>query len=98
VPDANAGLKLPLDSVNPLKSALLLAAAARVTVTVYVCVVVPSCAVATTVTVLLPTLRLITPDAVPLVTAVPFTVTVALLSDTVGVTVMLLTPFATLAV
>jgi hypothetical protein len=98
VPDANAGLSVPLDSVNPLKSALLLAAAARVTVTVYVFVVVPSCAVVTTVTVLLPTLKLIAPDAVPLATSTPFTITVALMSDTIGVTVMLLTSFATLAV
>ncbi|MNY82464.1 hypothetical protein D3C86_2245760 [compost metagenome] len=58
----------------------------------------PSSAVTTVVIVLLPTLNPMAPDAAPLATAVPFTFTVALLSDTVGVAVMLLVPLATLAV
>ena len=61
-------------------------AAARVTVTVYVFGVVPSSAVTTTVIVLLPTARLMLPDADPLDTAVPFTVTAACDSFKVGVT------------
>ncbi|MNR52425.1 hypothetical protein D3C85_1722710 [compost metagenome] len=64
----------------------------------YVFVVVPSSAVTTVVIVLLPTLKPMASDAAPLATAVPFTFIVALLSDTVGVTVILLTPLATLAV
>jgi hypothetical protein len=71
---------------------------ALVTVVVYVCVVVPSCAVTTVVIVLLPTLKLIAPLALPLATVVPFTFTVALLSVTVGVTVILLVALDTDAV
>ena len=90
VPAAKTGLSVPSLRVNPLRSAL--AEAARVTVTVYVLVVVPSCAVTTTVIVFAPTLRLTGVAALP-----PFTVTVAVESATVGVTVRLLTLLATLA-
>jgi hypothetical protein len=48
-----------------------------VTVTVYVAVVVPSCAVTTTVIVFDPTLIEIAPEAEPEVTAVPLRVIVA---------------------
>ena len=47
---------------------------------------------------MVPTLRLILPDALPLATVVPFTLTVAFASVTVGVTVRLLTLLATEAV
>ena len=72
--------------------------AARVTVVVYVFVVVPSWAVTATVIVLLPTFNAIELLAWPLVTAVPFTVTVAVLSARVGLTVILATELATLEV
>lgn len=52
--------------------------ASRLTVVVYVLVVVPSCAVTTVVMVLAPTFKLTLPLALPEATAVPFTVTVAL--------------------
>ena len=52
-----------------------------------VLVVVPSCDVTTVVMVLSPLAKAMLPDAVPEVTAVPFTVTVALGSSVVGVTV-----------
>ena len=71
---------------------------ALMTVTVYVLVVVPFCAVTTVVITLLPTERFIDPEAVPLVTEVPFTVTVAVASATVGVTVMEVILLATDAV
>jgi len=71
---------------------------ARVTVMVYVLVAEPPKAVTTVVMVFSPTANSIGPEAVPDVTAVPFTVTVALLAEVVGVTVILLTPFTTLAV
>jgi hypothetical protein len=97
VPDANAGLSAPLDRLKPLKSALLLAATARVTVNVYVFFEVPSSAVTIIVIVFLPTSRLTVPDALPLTTTIPFTVIVDLLSLAVGVIVILLTLFATSA-
>ena len=50
-------------------------------------VVVPSCAVTTVLIVVWPTAKAIGPDAVPEVTAVPLTVTVAVGSCVVGVTV-----------
>ena len=50
-------------------------------------VVNPSCAVTTVLMVVWPTAKAIAPDAVPEVTAVPFTVIVALASCVVGVTV-----------
>ena len=52
--------------------------------------VVPSCAVANMVIALLPTLNAIAPDALPLVTVTPFTLTVAVISFAVGVTVIVL--------
>ena len=48
--------------------------------------------------VLLPMVKAILPDAEPLLTVVPFTFMVAVASAKVGVTVMLLTLLATLAV
>ncbi len=57
-----------------------------------------SCAVTTVVIVFVPTLRLMEPEAVPDVTVVPFTFTVAVASLTVGVAVIVLTPLATEAV
>ena len=57
--------------------------------------VVPSWAVTTTVMVLLPTLRLIACEALPLATAVPLTVMVAPAPAAVGVTVMLVALFDT---
>ena len=59
---------------------------------------VPSCALTTVVTVFAPTLKVIAPEALPLVTAVPLTVTVAVASLTVGVKVMDETAFGTDAV
>jgi hypothetical protein len=70
-------------------------AAALVTVTVYVLVRVVSCAVTTTAIAVSPTLRLCTLDALPDVTALPLTDTVARASLVVGVTVTAKTPFAT---
>ncbi|MNM81757.1 hypothetical protein D3C81_937680 [compost metagenome] len=77
-----------------LKLALL--DAARVTVMVYV-FVLPSAAVATTVIEFEPTLS-DTVVAVPLATATPFTFNVAPASATVGVTLIELALFPTLAV
>lgn len=74
------------------------AAGALVTVSVYVLVVVPFCAVTTVVMTLLPTFKLIAPLAVPEATAVPFTVIVAFAWVRVGVTVTDDTEFATDAV
>jgi hypothetical protein len=67
-------------------------------VTEYVPVVTPSCAVTIVVITFPPTLKAIGPDAVPDVTAVPLTVTVAAASLVVGVTVMLVVALLTLAV
>ena len=89
VPAAKTGLSVPSLRANALKSALL---ELRVTVTVYVWVVVPSWAVTTTVIVFAPTFRLTGVAALTL-----FTVTVAFASLTVGVTVRLFTLLATLA-
>ena len=58
----------------------------------------PSCAVTTVVRVFAPTFSGMLPDAVPDVTAAPFTVTVALALFVVGVEVMLVTVLATDAV
>ena len=69
---------------------------ARVTVTVYVLVVVPSWAVTTVVMVLLPTLSAIAPEALALATVTPLTVMTDVPTDELGVTVSdvvaLLTP------
>ena len=93
VSGAKAGDKVPELSIRLARSAL--AEAARVTVTVYVLVVVPSEAVTMVVMVLLPTVSGMLPDGAPEATAVPFTVTVALASLTVGVRVMLLVALLT---
>ena len=70
----------------------------RVTIMVYVWVVVPSCAVTTVVMVLVPVLSDIDWLAVPDVTAIPFTVTVAVASVSVGVILILLVVLITLSV
>ena len=62
---------------------------ARVTVMVYVLMVVPLGAVTTTLTVLAPTLSAIGADLVPEASVVPFTFIVALPSLVTGATVML---------
>ncbi len=73
-------------------------AAKRVTVLVYVSVVDPSCEVTTVVIVLEPTESAMAPEAEPEGTDTPFTVTVAVASATVGVTVKEVTLFETDAV
>lgn len=93
---ANVGDNVPLESAKLDKSAF--ADAARVTVTVYVFVVEPSCAVTTVVMVLVPTVNAIAPLALPEVTAEPLTVMVALAWFRVGVSVMDETELATDAV
>ena len=96
MPLANTGTKLPEETASALRLALLLSgAAARVTLTVYVCVVVPSCAVTTMVIALAPTTSAIAPDALPLTTVLPLTFIVAVASATVGVTVIEVTALAT---
>jgi hypothetical protein len=65
---------------------------------VYVFVVTPSCAVTSTVITLSPTLSVIRPDGLPLATVTPLTLTVAVGSATVGVTVTVLLALVTLAV
>ena len=76
---------------------LALAEPTLVTVTVYVLVVVPFCAVITVVMVFVPTFSGIAPDAVPDATAIPFTFIVVLASVAVGVKVILVVVFGTLA-
>ena len=92
---AKLGENVPELNVNALRSALLLAS--LVILIVYV-LVEAFCAVTTTDMVFVPTLKAIAPETEPLVTAVPFTVMLALASDLVGVTVMLLVALLTLAV
>ncbi|MNK99744.1 hypothetical protein D3C87_1201560 [compost metagenome] len=58
----------------------------------------PFCAVTTIVTMLAPVFRAIAPEALPLVVAMPLTVTVAVGSATVGVTVSEAVALLTLAV
>ena len=58
----------------------------------------PFCAVTVTVMVLLPTASAIAPEALPLVVTTPLTVTLAVASSTVGVTVIEVVAFDTLAV
>ena len=58
----------------------------------------PSCAVATTVTVVSPTVSGIAPEAAPEATVMPFTLMLAVLSVSVGVTVSDVTLLATEAV
>jgi hypothetical protein len=69
-----------------------------VTVTVYVLVVVVSCAVTTTAIAVLPTLRACALDALPDVTALPPTVIVESTSVVAGVMANDGTPLCTLAV
>jgi hypothetical protein len=69
--------------------------AALVTVVVYVWVVVPSCAVTIVVIVFVPTLRAIPLLALPDATVDPFTLTVELVSVTVGETVNDVVAFGT---
>ena len=71
---------------------------ARVMAMVYVLVVVPFCAVTTTVMRLRPTVRLMLPEALPDATVVPLTLIVAVVSVTVGVTVTLPTVLLTATV
>ena len=78
--------------------AMLSGPVALVTVRVYVLVVVPFWAVTTVVMVFDPTDNGRLWDAVPEVTAVPFTFTVALASAVVGVIVIAVTLLATLQV
>ena len=92
MPDANVGVNVPLLRVRLAKLALF----ALVTVNVYVNVA-PVCAVPTMVMVLAPTAKVMAAEGFPEVTGVPFTVTVAVLSASVGVTVMLLIEFGTLS-
>ena len=96
VPLAKVGLRMPELGVRLDRVAL--DEGPRVITIVYVSVVVPSCAVTIVVIVLVPTLRPITPDAVPLVTGTPFTVTMALTSLVVGVTVIDAVALGTMAV
>jgi len=79
---ANTGLKVPE------LMARLERPSVRVTVRVYAWVVEPSPAVTTILMVLLPSVRGILAEGKPEVTVVPFTVTVAVRSAVVGVTVI----------
>ena len=83
---ANTGVNVPALIIKFERPALF--DGARVTVTVYVLVVVPSCAVTTVVMVFGPTFSVIGPEAVPELTAAPFTVIVAVASLAVGVNVI----------
>jgi hypothetical protein len=99
VPAANAGDSEPALSTKVVSVLTVFTAAALSTVTVYVFVVVVSCAVTTTaIAALLPAVMACADDALPDVTALPPTVTVARASVVVGVTFTDGTPFATLAV
>ena len=91
-----AGLTTPLLVIKLSSFALL--DGARFTVTVYVSMVTPSWAVTIVVILLLPTARAIAPDAEPDVTAVPFTVSVAVASLVVGVAVTDVMPLPTAVV
>ena len=92
----NAGVNVPLLIAKLLR--LALEDAALVTVTVYVCVVIPSCAVTIVVMVLPPTFKAIADEALPLATVVPLTVTVAVALLTAGVRVNDVTALTTEAV
>jgi hypothetical protein len=99
VPEAKAGDNEPSLSTKVVSVLTVFTALARLTVTVYVFVVVVSCAVPTTaIAALLPAVMACAEEALPDVTALPPTVTVAAASVVVGVTVTDGTPFATLAV
>jgi hypothetical protein len=95
--DANVGASVPWLTVIPEREAS--DEAGRITVMVYVSVVRPSYAVTKTVIIFEPTFKFIAPDAAPEAVVVPFTVIVELAPcAAVGVIVMLVTAFATLAV
>ena len=96
MPVLKAGDKAPRLTVNEDKLALL--GAARVTVMVYVLVVEPSCAVTIVVMALAPMLKVIAPEGLPEVTVVLFTVTVAVGSAVVGVTITEVMAFPTASV
>lgn len=96
VADANTGFSVPLLKVKSAR--VLIVDAARVTVTVYVLVVVPLLAVTTTVMVLVPTFKLMGPYAAPLADATVFTFKLASTSDSVGVILIDVTLLATDAV
>jgi hypothetical protein len=98
VPAANATFREPSLSTNALSVLTVLSAAALLTVTVYVLVELPSCAVVTTAMAVLPTFRLCADDALPDATVLPPTVTVANFSISVGVMSTDDTPLTTLAV
>jgi hypothetical protein len=99
VPAANATFSEPSLSTSALSVLTVLSAAALLTVTVYVVVVIVSRAVTTTeIAVVDPAVRACVPDALPDVTALPPTVTVAAASVVVGVNLIDATPFTTVAV
>ena len=77
MPEEKKGDNAPAVVVNAKSVASVDIAAALVTVIVYVLIVVASCAVPNIVMVLLPTFNAIEPEALPLVTVIPFTLTVA---------------------
>jgi hypothetical protein len=92
---ANVGLSVPELSAKPSSVEVV---EILITVTVYVDVVAPSCAVTATVMLLLPTVSGIEAVPAPEATGVPFTLTVAVASLTVGVTVTSAMALGTLAV
>ena len=96
MPAANAGLSAPSLRASPPRRAS--DEGARVTLTMVVAVVVPSWAVTTTGIMFAPTASRSAPEGLPDATRVPLTLTVACRSLTLGVTVRLLTPWATVAV
>ena len=96
MPESKAGLRLPLLSARLVS--VETAEGARVTITVYVDIVVPSSAVTSVVSVLDPTTSGSEALAAPEATVTPFTFTVAVLSVTVGVSVTEAVSFVTLAV
>ncbi|MNS66600.1 hypothetical protein D3C72_998210 [compost metagenome] len=91
--DENSGFSVPWLTVRELRLELL--EETRLTVKVYVSVVVPSCAVTSTVITVEPTGKVMEDEAAPLATTVPSTFTVAVLSCTVGVTLRELTELPT---
>ena len=96
MPGANAGVNVPLLILNAER--LSLVDGARVAVMVYVLVVTPSWAVTMVVMVFGPTFKAIGAEAVPEATAVPFTVTVDVVTAVTGVIVILAAPFTTSSV
>ena len=85
--------------LGPMLFSLALLDGALVTVKLYVCVVVPFCAVTTVlITVWVPSASAIGPDAEPELTTAPFTFIVAWVLVVVGVTVKVAVVLITLAV